>query len=56
MSRDSFQDKGKTDLNPETVHNEIPKSVYEALARCFLPDISAYFESEEGKKEYAERK
>ena len=32
--------------------NDIPKSVYEELARCFLPEITAYFESEEGKREY----
>lgn len=30
----------------------IPESVYEELARCFLPDIIAFFESEEGKQEY----
>lgn len=32
--------------------NDIPKSVYEELARCFLPDIIDFFESEEGKQEY----
>lgn len=32
--------------------NDIPKSVYEELARCFLSDIIAFFESEEGKQEY----
>lgn len=32
--------------------NDIPKSVYEELARSFLPDIIAFFESEEGKQEY----
>lgn len=32
--------------------NDIPKSAYEELARCFLPEITAYFESEEGKREY----
>lgn len=30
----------------------IPKRELEALARCFLPDIQAFFKSEEGKKEY----
>ena len=30
----------------------IPKHELETLARCFLPDIQAFFESEEGKKEY----
>ena len=32
--------------------NDIPKAVYEELARCFLPDIIAFYESDEGKKEY----
>lgn len=32
----------------------IPKHELEKLARCFLPDIIAFFESEEGKKEYEE--
>lgn len=32
----------------------IPKHTLEALARCLLPDIQAYFESEEGKREFAE--
>lgn len=32
--------------------NDIPKAVYEELARCFLPDILAFYESNEGKKEY----
>lgn len=34
----------------------IPKHELEALARCFLPDIQAFFESEEGRKEYEEWK
>ena len=29
---------------------DIPDWVYEALARCFLPKIQRYYESEEGKK------
>ena len=32
--------------------NDIPEAVYEELARCFLPDIFAFYESNEGKKEY----
>lgn len=32
----------------------IPKHELEALARCFLPDIQAFFESEEGRREYEE--
>ena len=34
----------------------IPRHEIEALARCFLPDIQAFFESEEGKREYEEWK
>lgn len=30
----------------------IPKHELETLARCFLPDIQAFFETEEGRKEY----
>lgn len=30
----------------------IPKHELETLARCFLPNIQAFFESEEGRKEY----
>lgn len=32
----------------------IPKRELEALARVLLPDIQAYFASEEGQREYAE--
>jgi hypothetical protein len=32
----------------------IPKSEYEKLAWTFLPDIIAFYESEEGQKEYKE--
>ena len=34
----------------------IPKHELEALARCFLPDIQAFFETEEGKREFEEWK
>ena len=34
----------------------IPRHEIEALARCFLPDIQAFFESEEGKREYEDWK
>ena len=30
----------------------IPKHELETLARCFLSDIQAFFETEEGRKEY----
>ena len=33
---------------------KIPKHELESLARCFLSDIQAFFESEEGRKEYEE--
>lgn len=32
----------------------IPQHVIERIARCMLPDIQAYYESEEGKREFAE--
>ena len=34
--------------------NEIPKHELQALARAFADDIIAFFESEEGQKEYAQ--
>lgn len=37
----------KDEFNP-------PKHEIDAFARCILPAIQAYFESEKGKKEYAE--
>lgn len=45
-----FQDKsGQLDI-------KIPKHELEAIARCLLPDIIAFFESEEGRKEFEEWK
>jgi len=35
---------------------KIPKYVLESLARCFLPSILSFFESEEGKQEFEEWK
>ena len=32
----------------------IPKHEIEALARCLLPEIQKFFESEEGQKEFEE--
>ena len=41
-------------------HNDhgtgIPRHEVEALARLLLPDIRAFYESEEGKREFAEWK
>ena len=34
----------------------IPRHEIEALARCLLPEIQKFFESEEGKKEFDEWK
>ena len=36
--------------------SELPEHEIEALAKCFLPDIIEYFNSEEGKKEFEEWK
>lgn len=36
--------------------SDIPKHELEKLANCFLPDIIAFFETEEGNKEYEEWK
>ena len=35
-------------------NNEIPKHELQALARAFADDIIAFFETEEGQKEYEE--
>ena len=34
----------------------IPQHEIEHIARCILPDILAYYESEEGQREFAEWK
>ena len=34
----------------------IPQYAIETVARCLLPDIIAYYESEEGQREFAEWK
>ena len=35
-------------------HPKIPDYELEALARCLLPDMPAYFETDEGKRAFAE--
>ena len=35
---------------------DIPQHEIESLARCLLPKIQAFFESEEGKREFEEWK
>ena len=37
-------------------HTQIPDHDIEAIARAFLPDIIAYYNSEEGQREFAEWK
>ena len=37
-------------------NSDIPQYAIEAVARCLLPDIIAYFESEEGQREFTEWK
>ena len=37
-------------------NSDIPQYAIETVARCLLPDIIAYFESEEGQQEFAEWK
>ena len=44
------------DTRGESHIPEIPKHIRMEIARCLLPDIVAYFESEEGQKEFEEWK
>ena len=37
-------------------HSPYPDHVIETIARCLWPDIQAFYESEEGQKEFAEWK
>ena len=37
-------------------NTNIPQYRIEAIARCILPDILAYYDSEEGQREFAEWK
>lgn len=37
-------------------HTDIPQYQIEAIARCIMPDILAFYESEEGQREFAEWK
>ena len=38
------------------LYSGIPRHVLESFARCLLPDIQAFYESEEGQREFAEWK
>ena len=44
------------DTRGESHIPEIPKHIRMEIARCLLPDIIAYYESEQGQKEFAEWK
>lgn len=37
-------------------NTNIPQYQIEAIARCILPDILAFYESEEGRREFSEWK
>ena len=37
-------------------NSDIPQYAIETVARCILPDIIAFYESEEGQREFAEWK
>ena len=37
-------------------NSSIPQRVIEAIARCILPDIQTFYESEEGQREFEEWK
>ena len=37
-------------------NTNIPQYKIEAIARCIMPDILAFYESEEGQREFAEWK
>ena len=41
---------------PDKAKQDIPDRVIESLARCALPLIRAYFESEKGRREFEEWK
>ena len=44
------------DTRGESHIPQIPKHIRMEIARCLLPDIIAYYESEQGQKEFAEWK
>ena len=37
-------------------NSDIPQHQIEAIARCIMPDILAFYESEKGQREFAEWK
>ena len=54
--RGSSHGKKKETQRNECPEDNIPDYVFESLARCALPIIQAYYESEEGRKAYEEWK
>ena len=46
----------KVDIQSNVDAAEIPEYVFESLARSLLPVIQKYYESEDGKKAFAEWK
>ena len=55
-TRGSPHGKQKETQRSECSVETIPDYVFESLARCALPIIQAYYESEEGRKAYEEWK
>ena len=43
-------------LKEARLHSGIPRHVLESFARCLLPDILAFYASEEGRREFEEWK
>ena len=43
-------------MTRQDISAAIPQHEIEALARCLLPEIQKFFESEKGKREFAEWK
>lgn len=43
-------------LRDKSASAKIPIRILDELARCFLPDIIAFYESSEGREEYEEWK
>jgi hypothetical protein len=43
-------------LRDKSASAKIPKRILDELARCFLPDIIAFYETPEGRTEYEEWK
>ena len=39
-------------LRDKSASAKIPKRILDELARCFLPDIIAYYETVDGREEY----